>query len=132
MAADGYLPRRLAVVSGPPRAAIAVQAGLALFFLWSATFESLLTWIGFTLSLSTAAAVAALIVLKTKEGTKMEVPGWPLVPWLFLAGVAAMTAFTVAQRPLESLVGFATIAAGLAAWRVQAKNSEGSGISDGS
>jgi APA family basic amino acid/polyamine antiporter len=121
MAADGYLPRRLAVVSGPPRAAIAVQAGLALFFLWSATFESLLTWIGFTLSLSTAAAVAALIILKTREGAKMEVPGWPLVPWLFLAGVAAMTVFTVAQRPLESLVGLATIAAGLAAWRIHRK-----------
>lgn len=121
MAADGYLPRRLAVVSGPPRAAIAVQAGLALFFLWSATFEALLTWIGFTLSLSTAAAVTALIVLKSREGAKMEVPGWPLVPWLFLAGVAAMTVFTVAQRPLESLVGLATIAAGLAAWRLHGR-----------
>ncbi|MCU0531120.1 MAG: amino acid permease [Syntrophales bacterium] len=121
MAADGYLPRRLAVVSGPPRAAIAVQAGLALFFLWSATFEAMLTWIGFTLSLSTAAAVTALIVLKSREGAKMEVPGWPLVPWLFLAGVAAMTVFTAAQRPLESLVGLATIAAGLAAWRIQSR-----------
>lgn len=121
MAADGYLPRRLAVVSGPPRAAIAVQAGLALFFLWSATFEALLTWIGFTLSLSTAAAVTALIVLKSREGAKMEVPGWPFVPWLFLAGVAAMTVFTVAQRPLESLVGLATIAAGLAAWRLHGR-----------
>ncbi len=121
MATDGYLPRRLAVVSGPPRAAIAVQAGLALFFLWSATFEALLTWIGFTLSLSTAAAVTALIVLKSREGAKMEVPGWPFVPWLFLAGVAAMTVFTVAQRPLESLVGLATIAAGLAAWRLHGR-----------
>ncbi len=121
MAADGYLPRRLAVVAGPPRAAIAVPAGRALFFLWSATFEALLTWIGFTLSLSTAAAVTALIVLKSREGAKMEVPGWPFVPWLFLAGVAAMTVFTVAQRPLESLVGLATIAAGLAAWRLHGR-----------
>ena len=51
----------------------------------------------------------------------MEVPGWPFVPWLFLAGVAAMTVFTVAQRPLESLVGLATIAAGLAAWRLHGR-----------
>jgi len=51
----------------------------------------------------------------------VAVPGWPVVPWLFLAGVAAMTAFTVAQRPLESLVGLATVAAGLAAWRIQAR-----------
>jgi hypothetical protein len=43
------------------------------------------------------------------------------VPWLFLAGVVAMTAFTVLQRPMESLVGLATIAAGLAAWGIQKK-----------
>ena len=126
MAADGYLPRRLAVTSGPPRAAIAVQAGLALFFLWSATFEALLTWIGFTLSLSTAATVTALIVLKMREGKEMTVPGWPLVPWLFLGGVAAMTAFTAVQRPFESLAGFGTIVAGLAAWRIQQKRATSS------
>ncbi|NPV05997.1 MAG: amino acid permease [Syntrophaceae bacterium] len=121
MAADGYLPRQLAVAEGPPRAAIAAQAGLALFFLWSATFEALLTWIGFTLSLCTGAAVAALIVLRKREGETVVVPGWPVVPWLFLAGVAAMTAFTVVQRPLEGVVGLATVAAGLAAWRAQEK-----------
>ena len=32
-----------------------------------------------------------------------------------------MTVFTVAQRPLESLVGLATIAAGLAAWRLHGR-----------
>ncbi len=121
MAADGYLPRWLATISGPPRAAIALQAGLALFFLWSATFDALLTWIGFTLGISTAATVAALIVLRKREGSALSVPGYPVVPWLFLAGVAAMTAFTVAQRPMESLVGVGTILAGLAAWRIQKK-----------
>jgi basic amino acid/polyamine antiporter, APA family len=124
MAADGYLPRRLAVTTDPPRAAIALQAGLALFFLWSASFDTLLTWIGFTLSISTAATVAALIVLRRREGTVLAVPGYPMVPWLFLAGVAAMTAFVVLQRPMESLVGFGTIAAGLAAWGVQKKSAK--------
>jgi len=121
MTADGVLPRRLAVASGPPRAAIAMQAGLALFFLWSATFEALLTWIGFTLSISTAATVAALILLRKREGSALSVPGYPIVPWLFLAGVAAMTLFTVMQRPLESLVGFGTIIAGLLAWRIHSR-----------
>ncbi|HRR83345.1 MAG TPA: amino acid permease [Planctomycetota bacterium] len=124
MAADGYLPRRLAVASGPPRRAIALQAGLALVLLWSATFEALLTWIGFTLSLSTGATVAALVLLRKREGKTMHIPGYPLVPWLFLTGVAAMAVFTVAQRPLESLVGFGTIAAGLAAWRLHRPESE--------
>jgi hypothetical protein len=65
--------------------------------------------------------VAALIVLRKREGNAISVPGYPVVPWLFLAGVVAMTVFTVIQRPIESLVGFATILAGLAAWRLQKK-----------
>jgi APA family basic amino acid/polyamine antiporter len=130
MAADGFLPGGLAVTSGPPRMAIALQAGLALLFLWSATFDALLTWIGFTLSICTAATVAALIVLRKREGKTLAVPGYPVVPWLFLAGVLAMTAFTVVQRPMESLVGFATIAAGLAAWRIQKRRNSGFGTPD--
>jgi APA family basic amino acid/polyamine antiporter len=121
MASDGYLPKGLAVTSGPPRMAIALQAGLALLFLWSATFDALLTWIGFTLSISTAATVAALIVLRKREGNALSVPGYPVVPWFFLVGIMAMTAFTAVQRPVESLVGFGTILTGLAAWRIQKK-----------
>ncbi len=130
MASDGVLPGGLAVTSGPPRRAIALQAVLAFVFLWSATFDALLTWIGFTLSISTAATVAALIVLRKREGSAVFVPGYPVVPWLFLAGVVAMTAFTVAQRPMESLVGFTTILAGLAAWRIQKRRDSGFGTPD--
>jgi APA family basic amino acid/polyamine antiporter len=130
MATEGVLPGGLAAPSGPPRAAIALQAALALFFLWSATFDTLLTWIGLTLSISTAATVAALIVLRKREGNSLSVPGYPVVPWLFLAGVAAMAAFTVVQRPMESIVAFTTILAGLAAWRIQKRRDSGFGTPD--
>ena len=116
MAADGYLPAWLATSSGPPRASIALQAALAFILLWTSSFDALLTYIGFTLGISTAATVVALLVLRHREGRALQVPGFPLVPWLFLAGVLAMTAFTVVQKPVESLVGFGTMLAGLASW----------------
>jgi APA family basic amino acid/polyamine antiporter len=116
MAADGYLPAWLAASEGPPRAAIAIQAALAMLMLWTSSFDALLTYIGFTLGISTAATVAALLVLRRREGTALRIPGFPFVPWLFLLGVLAMTAFTVVQKPMESLVGFVTILAGLVAW----------------
>ncbi|MGZ3579593.1 MAG: amino acid permease, partial [Syntrophales bacterium] len=116
MAADGYLPAWLAVSEGPPRSAIALQAALAVLLLWTSSFDALLTYIGFTLGISTAATVVALLVLRRREGTALHVPGFPFVPWLFLLGVIAMTAFTVVQKPMESLVGFVTILAGLVAW----------------
>ncbi len=117
MAADGYLPRGLAAGAGPPRTAIALQAGLALVLLWSASYEWLLTYMGFTLSLGTAATVAGLIVLRRREGASLRVPGWPAVPVLFVTAVLAMTAFTVWRRPEESLFGLGTLALGWVAWR---------------
>jgi APA family basic amino acid/polyamine antiporter len=96
MAEDGYLPRWLAASEGrPPRASIALQSTLALILLWSATYERLLTWIGFTLSLSTAATVVGLIVLRRREGPQLRVVGWPWVPALFLLFVLFMTGFTL-------------------------------------
>ena len=95
MAEDGYLPRWLAASEGPPRASIALQSTLALILLWSATYERLLTWIGFTLSLSTAATVIGLMVLRRREGAGLRVVGWPWVPALFLLFVLFMTGFTL-------------------------------------
>jgi APA family basic amino acid/polyamine antiporter len=118
MAADGYLPAWLAMGDGPPRPAIALQAALALLLLWSASFDALLTTIGFTLGVSTAATVVALLVLRRREGEAVSIPGFPAVPGVFLIGVVGMTLFSIAQRPVESLVGFGTMLAGVAAWLV--------------
>ena len=118
MAADGWLPRWLVRQSGPPRPALLFQCCVALAMLWSATYERLLTYIGFTLSLSTAATVVGLIVLRRREGPQLAVPGWPWVPGLFLTVVLWMAFFSVVRRPAESLVGFATMGLGWIAWRI--------------
>jgi APA family basic amino acid/polyamine antiporter len=118
MAADGWLPRWLARETGPPWPALLFQCVVALAMLWSATYERLLTYIGFTLSLSTAATVVGLIVLRRREGPQLAVPGWPWVPGLFLVVVLWMAFFSVVRRPAESLVGFATMGLGWIAWRI--------------
>jgi APA family basic amino acid/polyamine antiporter len=117
MAADGYLPRWLRTEQGPPRLAIYFQAGIALLLLWTATFDGLLTYIGFTLGLSTAATVLGLIQLRRREGPGFRVPGWPWVPVFFLLSVLGTTIFAITSRPLESVLGFATLALGLLGWR---------------
>jgi APA family basic amino acid/polyamine antiporter len=119
MAEDGYLPAWLRVrAEDPPRAAVLFQTVLALAMLWSATFTSLLTYIGFTLGLSTAGAVAGLVRWRLREGPALAVPGWPWLPLVFLAAILGTTGFTIARRPWESAIGLATGLAGLAAWRL--------------
>ncbi len=116
MAEDRYLPAWLAAHNGPPVNAILLQGALALALLWSSTFDQLLTYIGFTLGLSTAATVGGLVRIRLREGSQFRVPGWPWVPGLFLVATLAITGFGIAQRPKESLAGLATILLGLLGW----------------
>jgi APA family basic amino acid/polyamine antiporter len=117
MADDKCLPRWFCFPAhGPPRHAILLQFALALVMLWTATFQSLLTYIGFTLGLCTAGAVVGLIRLRRRAGPHIEVPGWPWVPGLFVLSVVVLSAFALARRPGESAVGLGTMLLGWLAW----------------
>ena len=128
MAGDGLLPRRLAGRPGhPPRLALVVQLSLGLLALWTATFEHILTYVGFTLGISTIATIVGLCRLRLKEGPSLRVPGWPWVPGLFLAFGVVSTGVTVVQRPIEGLVGLATLGVGVLAYVLQRRPGLGRG-----
>ena len=119
MAADGYLPRWLIMRDRPPRGAIALQAAVALAMLWSASFEWFLTYIGFTLGLSTAVTVLGLVKLRIREGPGFKVVGWPWVPLLFLLGAGTTTLLSVIGKPTATLTGIGTVALSWVAWKLQ-------------
>ncbi len=111
MADDGVLPRALGTAAGaPPRAAIALQAALALTFLWATGLQDLMTYVGWTLSLCAAAAALGLVRLRRREGAA-AVPcwGWPFVPFGFVAAVLAFAVGKVIADPRGSLLGLGTI-----------------------
>lgn len=117
MAADGLLPRIFRTETGrPPRVALLFQLGLGLLALWTATFEGILTYVGFTLGISTLATIVGLCRVRLREGPSLRVPGWPWVPGLFLAFVASSTVFAVVQRPFEGLIGLGTLGVGVGAY----------------
>ncbi len=118
MAGDGLLPGWLRCESGPPRSGIMLQLALALVFLWSNTFEALLSYIGFTLSLSTALTVWGLIRFKRRTPGH-QVVGWPWVPGLFLAFAGWSLLFSVDRLRWGALWGLGTILLGWLAWRLR-------------
>jgi APA family basic amino acid/polyamine antiporter len=114
MAADGLLPRRLAPAAGAPRAAMALQVGLAVAAVWIAELAQLLGYVGFTLALSAAATVGALVRLRLREGSqRVPVPGWPFVPALYLTGTLGSCALMALREPLVTGAGAATAALGV-------------------
>jgi APA family basic amino acid/polyamine antiporter len=124
MAADLPPLRPLAhrSATGSPRRAVLLQSALALAFMLTDSFEGVLTYAGFTLTLSTLLAVAGVFVLRRREPDlprPYRVWGYPWTP-LFFAGFSAWTlVIVVRDRPMEAVGGAVTLGvAALLTWLV--------------
>lgn len=104
-----------------PLVAILLQSGLAMAFVLTATFESILVFAGFTLGVSTLCTVAAVFVLRLRRPDlprPYRVPWYPLPPLVFLAVTGWTLSYIVLQRPTEALAGTAVFATGAAFYMV--------------
>ncbi|MCP5043703.1 MAG: amino acid permease [bacterium] len=114
MAEDGLFPRRFVSGGDVPTAAIALQAGAAIIVVWITGLVELLGYIGFTLGVSAALTVVALLVLRIKEGAqRVRVPGFPLVSLVFVGATLWAASFMVIREPTQAALGLATALLGV-------------------
>ena len=120
MARDGLFPRGIGVVHpsrGTPARAIALQSGWAsVLIVFFGAFEPLVVYTGFAITVFTAMAVAALIVLRIRRpdaSRPFRVPGYPWTPAAYVAVSIWIVAATAIARPTETLLGILTVAAGV-------------------
>lgn len=101
---------------GIPARAIYTQSAIALVFILSSTFESILVFSGFTLALNTFATVASVFVLRYRE-PELERPFrltlYPLPPLIYLVLIGWTLVFTLLNRPVEGLFSLGIIGSGL-------------------
>lgn len=108
--------------TGAPSRAVLLQGALALAFVLTDSFEGVLTYAGFTLTLFALLAVLGVIVLRRREP---DLPrpwrtwGYPWTP-LFFAGFSLWTVIVVIRdRPMEAVGGAVTLGIGaLMTWMV--------------
>lgn len=102
--------------TGIPVRATLFQTALTLLFIVTSTFEQVLLYAGFVLSLFTFMTVLGLFVLRVRQP---ELPrpyrawGYPLTPLLFLLLNGWTLWFIVHDKPKESLYGLVTVFVGL-------------------
>jgi APA family basic amino acid/polyamine antiporter len=107
--------------SGIPAVAIVTQSSLAVLFILTSSFESVLVFAGFTLALNSFATVLGVFVLRWRQP---ELPrpyrtfGYPVTPLVYLLLTAWTLAFVLLNKPVEGLFGIALIAAGLLFYRL--------------
>jgi APA family basic amino acid/polyamine antiporter len=102
-------------VGGGPVIAIGLQGAIATVMIVSASFETLLTYIGFTLSLFAGLTVIGVFVLRAREpelARPYRTWGYPLTPIVFVALSLWMALFAFLERPAVALTGLGTLALG--------------------
>jgi APA family basic amino acid/polyamine antiporter len=102
--------------SGVPAIALLFQAVVVSVLLLTATFEAVLTYIQFSLTLCSFLAVLGVFVLRLREpglARPYRMWGYPVTPLVFLGVSAWMLWATVKGPPMESLAGLATMMLGL-------------------
>jgi APA family basic amino acid/polyamine antiporter len=102
---------------GAPANAIFFQSAVSVLMLLTASFDTLLRYIGFTLALVAGLAVFGVIVLRFKmpDAPRLyKTWGYPFTPVLFILLSLWMIIFSIYDDPKVCLTGFATIASGLA------------------
>jgi APA family basic amino acid/polyamine antiporter len=111
---------------GAPRIALLVQLLIIVGLITTATFERVLVYIQFGLTLCSVLTVIGLIVLRIREPDlprPFRVSFHPAVPIVFLSVSGWMLFHIARDRPWETCAGLATIAAGLVIYFVSPKTS---------
>jgi APA family basic amino acid/polyamine antiporter len=115
------LARRNAV--GAPARAVLLQGALAVGFVLTRSFDGILTYAGFTLTLFSLLAVLGVIVLRHREP---DLPrpyrtwGYPWTPLFFAAFSLWTVVVVIRDRPMEAVGGAVTLGIGaLVTWLVE-------------
>lgn len=110
----GVLARRSE--SGVPVPALAVQIFVVTVLLLTQSFEAVLDFIQFSLTLCSFLAVLGVIVLRFTRpdlARPYKVWAYPLTPLVFLGVTGFMMYYLVSERPLQSLASLGLMALGL-------------------
>jgi APA family basic amino acid/polyamine antiporter len=102
-----------------PWVAIILQSSLSLLFIFTASFESILIFAGFTLGLNTFFTVLGVFVLRRRQPDlprPYRIPGYPVPPLLFLAFTGWTLIYILRDRPEEGLLGLAIVVSGALAY----------------
>ena len=114
MAEDGLFPRFFRADEATPTMAIGLQTVTAIVVVWLSSLAELFSYIGFTLGISAAVTVLSLLVLRMREGAdRVHVPGYPIVPLVFVLATFWAACFIVMREPIQALAGLGTALLGI-------------------
>jgi len=102
--------------NGAPHVSLLLQYILVVIMILTSSFDAIVSFIGFTLSISAFLTVLGVYIMRHKA-PEMNRPyktwGYPFTPAFFLLVTGWMLFYVVKGKPLESMAGLVVIAMGL-------------------
>ncbi len=97
-----------------PVRAIWFQAGIAVTYVLTGTFESVLLYCGFILQIAALLTVAGIFVLRRRKGKEeyFRAPLFPVLPVVFVILSLWVLSYLLINQPTESLVGLLILGIG--------------------
>ncbi|MBL7922005.1 MAG: amino acid permease [Bacteroidia bacterium] len=110
-----------------PYVAIIFQSIIAVALVLTSSFQSLITYVGFTLNLFTFLTVLGIFILRYKHKhvvTSYKTFLYPLTPLLFLSIILFILGYIMLEKPVESLCGLGTVVLGLVFYFITNKKND--------
>ncbi|MEO0969684.1 MAG: amino acid permease [Cyanobacteria bacterium J06639_18] len=111
--------------SGVPLYALFLQLFIVTILLITSSFEAIITYLGFTLTLSSFMTVLGVFIYRLREPQlprPYQTWGYPITPIVFLLISLWTLIFLLLSKPMESFAGIGTLAIGLIIYYLGAKN----------
>lgn len=96
-----------------PGTSILMQSALAILFIVSGTFDQIITLLSFSLGIFPILAVTGVFKLRIRRASPLKMPGYPVLPALFILFSSVILVLSYMERPVESSIALGIIAVGV-------------------
>ncbi len=107
-----------------PIVSFLIQAILAIFYIWTGTYEQILTYMGFALSIFPVLSVIGLIYLRIKKPylkSPYQTPFFPIIPLIYVTSSIIMMMVSFIGRPVECSIAILSVLSGIPFYLIWAK-----------
>lgn len=113
MAADGFLPRQLATSDSPPTNAVLLQGISVLLVIYFVGLQSLLSYLGLTLSLVAALTVSTLYIASNQFHSERTPTARLIAPSIYISSTLILAGLAAYHRPYEAIATAVTLLSGI-------------------
>jgi APA family basic amino acid/polyamine antiporter len=96
-----------------PSKSIMLQGLIAALLVLFGTFDQILTYMGFSLGIFPILSVIGVFKLRRTGGSTYKLPGFPIVPLIYIVAGAAILTLGFMQRPVESSIALGMVLIGV-------------------